>query len=293
MSTAFGVGTSFLIGSIVAAHFGWRAAFFVAGVPGMLLSLMVVTALREPRRGATEEGAATTGAVATAPTASETLRHISTNRPLICIAIAITLATLVWTGLWVWCSSILIRFHGFTLQEAGAAVAMAAIFQAAGSWLGGRFGDAGSKRFGTAGLGYVAAAAALCSVPFGFGFGFAASTPIALACMCATVLFFGAWQGPGFGMAMSVAHPRLRGSAASFIQLTCNLLGSGVGPFAMGVLSDAWDGDLRRALAMVLFANIGTALFFMLAAHFAKSAKGAGDSPDAAVGPSSASAMVH
>lgn len=277
MSTAFGVGASFLIGSIVATHFGWRAAFFVAGVPGILLSLLVVSALREPQRGATEEDAAARAAASDTPGALETLRHIGTNRPLICIAAAITLATLVWTGLWVWCSSLLIRFHGFTLQQAGTAVAAAAIFQATGSWLGGRFGDAGVRRFGVPGLGYVAAVAALVSVPFGFGFGFASSTPVALACMCATVLFFGAWQGPGFGMAMGVANPRMRGSAASFIQLSCNLFGAGVGPFAMGVLSDAWNGDLRRALAVVLFANLGTALFFLLAARFAKAAAAAGE----------------
>lgn len=273
MSTAFGVGASFLIGSMVAANYGWRAAFFVAGVPGMLLALLVITSLRDPQRGATEadpEAARLAGN----PTMRETVRHIVGNGPLVSIAVAITLATLVWTGLWVWCSSLLIRFHGFTLQQAGATVALAALFQAAGSWLGGRAGDMGARRHGAAGLGYVAATAALLSVPFGFGFGFAASTPIAIACMCATVLFFGAWQGPGFGMAMGVADPRMRGSAASFIQLSCNLFGAGVGPFAMGVLSDAWDGDLRRALAVVLFANIGTALFFLLAARLTKAERG-------------------
>ena len=51
-STAFGVSASFLIGSIVAAAHGWRAAFWVAGAPGLILAASILATLREPTRGA-------------------------------------------------------------------------------------------------------------------------------------------------------------------------------------------------------------------------------------------------
>ena len=48
-----------LVGSRVAAHYGWRAALYVAAVPGITLAVLAFTTLREPKRGATEPALAT------------------------------------------------------------------------------------------------------------------------------------------------------------------------------------------------------------------------------------------
>src|SRR5207249_4715061 len=48
-----GIALSYLVSSLVAHRYGWRAAFWVAGVPGLLLAGAALL-LREPKRGAAE-----------------------------------------------------------------------------------------------------------------------------------------------------------------------------------------------------------------------------------------------
>jgi predicted MFS family arabinose efflux permease len=47
LSTAIGISISFFAGGMIAAHFGWRAAFFIAGLPGILIAVVIATTLRE------------------------------------------------------------------------------------------------------------------------------------------------------------------------------------------------------------------------------------------------------
>ena len=155
MSTAFGVSASFLIGSLVASAHGWRTAFWVAGIPGLLLAAAIASTLREPARGVADSQGGSTGSIVIPPMFGA-LAQIRRDRALLHLTIAITLSALVFSSLWIWCGSILIRFHLFSLPEVGRLVAVAGLFQAAGSWLGGYIGQRAAKR-STANFGYVAA----------------------------------------------------------------------------------------------------------------------------------------
>ena len=53
MGLPIGVALSYLVSSQVAAKYGWRSAFFVAGIPGLLCALAALF-VREPARGASE-----------------------------------------------------------------------------------------------------------------------------------------------------------------------------------------------------------------------------------------------
>ena len=57
MGLPIGIALSYLVSSQVAAKYGWRPAFFVAGIPGLLCAL-AAPFLREPARGASEIHAA-------------------------------------------------------------------------------------------------------------------------------------------------------------------------------------------------------------------------------------------
>src|SRR5215472_15746975 len=61
MAIPVGSALGFIVGGQVSAHFGWRAAFFVAGIPGLLLAAAVLWLPDPPRgsrdaAGAVEEG---------------------------------------------------------------------------------------------------------------------------------------------------------------------------------------------------------------------------------------------
>src|SRR5438067_2104235 len=48
--------------AVMVANYGWRSAFFVAGIPGLLLALLLIFTVKEPRRGAFDEGPKPTAA---------------------------------------------------------------------------------------------------------------------------------------------------------------------------------------------------------------------------------------
>jgi predicted MFS family arabinose efflux permease len=269
-STAFGVSASFLIGSVVAAAYGWRAAFWVAGVPGLVLVGAILATLREPMRGATDTAGAPGRGRADTPSLLIALAHIRSDRALLHMTIAITVSAFVFASLWIWCSSILIRFHHFTLPEAGRVVALGGLFQAAGSWLGGVIAAQAGKK-SSANFGWVAAGSALLTVPFGVGFALSSTTLGAIIGICGMSLFNGGWQGPGFGLAVTIAPSRIRGVVMAFIQLFVNLVGVGIGPFLTGALSDSLGGALQLALALTFSLNLWAAAHYVLATRTVRS----------------------
>src|SRR5262249_7044705 len=98
-STAFGVSASFLIGSLVAAAYGWRAAFWVAGVPGLILAGAIWATLREPKRGATD--AQPSGSDLESSSLLSALVRVSGDRSLLHVTVAITVAAFVFASLWI------------------------------------------------------------------------------------------------------------------------------------------------------------------------------------------------
>src|SRR6478609_6470502 len=50
----FGILIGFLMGGYLNQHLGWRTAFFIVGVPGIIFSLLFYATVKEPRRGATD-----------------------------------------------------------------------------------------------------------------------------------------------------------------------------------------------------------------------------------------------
>lgn len=267
MSTAFGVSLSFLIGSLVAAAYGWRAAFWVAGIPGLILAAAIWVTLQEPVRGSADVVGGSTGP-SSAPSLLGALAHIRRDRALLHLTIAITVSGLVFAALWIWCGSILIRYHGFSLPEVGRLVAFGGLFQATGSWLGGFVAQRAARK-STANFGYVAATCAFMTVPFGIGFALSTSTLGALVGVCGMSLFNGGWSGPGFGLAVSVAPAHVRGVVLAFIQLFVNLIGTGLGPFITGAMSDSLHGGLQVAVALTFALNVWGAIHYLLATRAA------------------------
>lgn len=264
---ALGVSLSFLVGSAVAAAHGWRSAFWLAGGPGLVLAALLAIFVREPRRGSTEadDGAETEDV----PSLAQATTYVFRTPGLVHLTSAISLSAFVLTTLWVWTTSFMIRYHGLSLAQAGRLIAFAALFQAAGSWLGGVTAERAAGRSVSA-FGIVSAGSALAALPLGVGLTLADNVTASIACLCGMAFFSGAWTGPAFGLAMGLSKPRVRGVVGSFIQLFVNLVGAGVGPFVAGLLSDTLGGGLRSALTICFTVNLWAAFHYVAAARHAK-----------------------
>ena len=260
LSAAFGITASFLIGGLVAEHYGWRHAFQVAGAPGILVALLILATLVEPPRGQHEETAEREDAPASL---GGFFGHVAKTPNLLHLAAGMTLTSLTVTAMWLWSTSLLIRVHGVSLGHAGPIVAIGATASALGSVVAGWIADRLARR-DLRRLLIVPMLGTLLCVPFGIGFAYAPTLAVALACLFGTAFAMGAYLAPGYSFAMYLVPPGMRGVTSAGIQMLINLLGSGIGPVLTGLLSDRFGGghSLQPAIAITMCVNLWAAFHF-------------------------------
>jgi MFS family permease len=116
---ALGIMISFGIGGWIAAHYGWRAAFFAAALPGILLALVIQFTVREPPRGLSDGLSQDSEVVSL----GQTLRFVVSQRSLMHLLSAATLGNLVGAGGMAFFVSYMLRSHAMDLPAAGLTVA--------------------------------------------------------------------------------------------------------------------------------------------------------------------------
>ncbi len=271
------VGTviGFAIAAVVAQAWGWRAAFLIAGLPGLLLMLLVLTTVREPLRGSAEDHAKVPVKNETAPSFGETLRLIASQSAQRHAIAGIVLAMCVAAGLGAWQAPFLIRTFGVDLRAAGLSLAFAVATAGAagawfGGWLAGRMGQGDTARIPklTAFAIFMTIPAALCAI-------FAGSFAQAIAGFAVQNFFVAMTVSTGYGLCLSLSGPRTRGTTMALLQVLSNVVGYGVGPQIVGLLSDhlphaAHGGSLVYALALLNLISVWAVLHLLIAARWTR-----------------------
>jgi MFS family permease len=257
-----GVIVSFLAGGYIASNYGWRTVFFIYGAPGMLLAVAILWLIPEPPR------------VAIDPAERSGILHdamlLLRDARLRPVYIGAVLFSSVNAGIGAWLVSFLIRVHGFTLTQAGAAVALGlGVFGTAGSLALGVIADrAEARRRG--GLLFVIGLCALANGLAGMAAALAGSTVLIMVALSLWGITAIAYSGPSNAAIGEMAPPRLTGVGFSLFAVLCNLIGSGLGPLLAGRLSDAFlptmgSDSLRPALAIVALIQLPTAIAYFTA----------------------------
>jgi predicted MFS family arabinose efflux permease len=265
-----GMALGFMAGGLLAAHYGWRTALFVAAAPGALLAIVLLIMVREPHRGASED--LTAAAVGHPPSLMETLRFMKGQRALMHLMAASVLVTAASSAMMSWIGSLLIRIHGLALDQVGllTAVAMGG-FGAAGTLLFGRLADKLGAHDLSAQTRMMAVGAVLIGL-LGLVVSLASSiwtVAVALSLFSACVAGL---NGPTYALTQTLVRVRMRGTSMSVLLVALNLIGVGVGPTMVGVLSDAFGNvagqdAVRWAMASVLLFCIPSVLLFWRASR--------------------------
>lgn len=258
--TAIGAAAGLALGGWVGEAWGWRAAFFVIGLPGLLLSTLILSTLREPPRGYSDARAQAAEPVGILDVA----RVLFRSRTFPCIAFGVGTASICGYALAFWMPSFLIRSFGMTMGEAGWRVALAA---GLGGFLGGAFGgkvcDMLAPRDRRWWLWAPAFAFAI-NTPLMLWLFNAGSSLLALVLLAVVQFNYHFWGGSGHAMVQSLVGQRMRSVAASMFLLVINLVGLGLGPIVVGLISDA--ATARYGEESLRFALLVTAPIFLLAA---------------------------
>lgn len=262
-----GILFGFLIGGWINSEFGWRVAFFVVGVPGFLVALLVRFTIREPVRGGLEGRALELPA-----TFGETLRTLKGFGSFKLFAVAAGLNAFSSYGIGNFTPSFLIRSHGFSSLEVGTSLALiTGIGGALGTYMGGVLADrygAKDKRWYL----WISGIPAACSVPLMFTAVFIGDPRLALGFLFFATMLGAFYLGPTIAISHTLVSPSMRAMASAILFFILNLIGLGLGPLVVGMISDmlapAYGSEsLRYALGIVSFVNLISAAFFFLAAR--------------------------
>ncbi len=263
-----GILIGFLVGGWMNEYFGWRAAFMVVGIPGLLLALLVRTTLREPERGHSD--GRTAEAAAKPPSLSTAFRFMWRRRSLRHIVIGATLNSFVGYGAVAWVPAFLIRSFGMSTGDVGTALALIiGIAGGLGTFLGGYYADRLGQRDVRWNMWLVAACVGA-GVPFAFGVYLAPTAAWALAAFVVPAAVGSLFLGPSLALVQGLVPIRMRTVASAILLFILNIIGLGIGPQMIGVVSDALapsygQESLRYALLIVGLVNIWAAVHFFLA----------------------------
>ena len=229
-----GLGLSYAVGGAVAQAWGWRAAFFVAGLPGLVVGALCL-ALPEPARGTSEPHPIG------AQRRSESALALLTQTPtLLWIIVSGALHNFNMYALATFVPALLIRHHGLGVRQAGALSGlMFGVFGGIGLLVGGWVSDRAAARKEGGRL-LVSTWALALSVPLLVLFLVQPRGEIgrALAFVCPALLLMYLYYAPVYATIQDVVEPARRGLAMAVYFCAMYVMGASLGPVGTGLLSD-------------------------------------------------------
>ena len=281
MGTPLGGLVGLIMGGLVADAYGWRAAFLVAGVPGILFAVLSIFTLKEPRRQLARQAAQTTAAMASF---GDTMKVLATKPTFWFIAFAAAIKAFIGYGHAPFTASFFLRNHteaiagyadywggifGFKMGPIGflgiALGLIAGIGGATGAWLGGYLADRYGKNDLRAYM-VAPAVASLVTIPIYIAAVSVDNAGLGLLMLTLNALLGTVWYGPVYGTGQSIVAPHMRATTAAVLLFVINLIGLGLGPLAVGALSDYFNSGLGMGSAQgVRWALIVSTLFGLIA----------------------------
>ncbi len=245
---------SFVVGGWLSEIYGWRLVFFLAGIPGLLLALVVKLTVREPRlekKDARKAPRTSLRGVVVVMWRLRSLRHLS---------LGLILLYTIGLGLSPWYAAFMARSHGMGTAELGL-------------WLGLLFSVAGAV--GVLAGGYIAtrwfpsndraqmrlnAVVVASLILFFIAFLTAPQKYGALIALAPIQMAICFVLGPAYTLIQRLVADEIRATTMTMIMLFANIIGMGLGPQVVGILSDLFarhfehDGLRYAMLIMSLLA---------------------------------------
>jgi MFS family permease len=266
-----------MYGGGVAAAYGWRVAFFAVGLPGVVLALIMLFVVREPKRGALDEMALGAEAHAPAPPARQVIAEFLTNRTLLCVAIACGISAFAGYAMLLWNPPLLMRVKGATLKEVSAyygwVIGVTGVIGTfAAGWLADKLGQRDRRWYA-----WIPVIAFTLSLPALAGLIWAPTWQIALAFIAVPALLNNMYLAPALAVVQNAVPPGQRTMAGAILLFVLNLIGLGGGPIFLGRVSDMAKPRFGDHSLPVGYAALAPVIVIAIIAHLAAAASIARD----------------
>jgi predicted MFS family arabinose efflux permease len=260
LGIGLGILAGFPLGGYVYELYGWRAAFFVAGAPGLVLALVVWLTVREPERGQSEARVDTAR-----PSIRQTFAFMLSQPAFLWLLAGCMMICVSANAFLAWTSPLLIRTYSAGVGEVSLALGL----------LVGGLGGLGAVLIGLVcdrlsrkdlrWRPWIILASAIVALPFAWGFLNAGSLQNAYLFNIVPSFIGLIYASIAYTAAQELVGVKMRAVASAFTLFCLTLLGIGGGPTLVGFLSSAFAADgpavsLRRALEFMLLFNVGSVL---------------------------------
>jgi predicted MFS family arabinose efflux permease len=279
MGTLFGLGA----GAWIAHQYGWRTAFIVMAVPGILAALLLRWTCVEPLRGTWDapEAQQAESAQPKQPL-REILLEVWRTPGFAWIAVAGMLFGLAGYGLGIWGTAFLVRTHGLNLRDAGILVGLTGgVAAVIGALLSGWLTDKLVARDPRWQMGVPIVGTAI-AIPLGMAYLLwpagdvwqigTLKVPVAMGFSLLFSVFAVWWTAPSYAAITTLVGASRRATSVAVYNLGLTVCGIGLGPFSVGVLSDLLTPAygplaLRWALVIVMGGFVLAMVALILAAR--------------------------
>ena len=256
LAVPLGAALGFALGGIIAAKLGWRSAFFITGIPGFFLALLLFF-IPEPKRGQSEEGGEVKEKIS--------FKHLWTlfsNREYLFVNLGYIFYTFAMGAFSFWGPAFLSRVHGMDIADAslflGPTLVIGGIL---GTIVGGYFANKWRK---TSASGYskLLLISVLIAVPFSFVSFLTENTLLSMVCIAISLIFLFQSTGPINTVIVESVAPNMRASAMAICIFMIHAFGDLWSPELVGRVSDYFDENLRIGMLILPGAFLLAGLFW-------------------------------
>jgi MFS family permease len=262
-------------GAWIGQEYGWRNAFLVVTIPGLLLALLAWVLIAEPPRGRYDRESS-----AGVPAVGDVVRRLLGLASARHLLAGSTLASMVGFGLNSFVAFLLVRKFEMSLAQAGLFAGLLASLPGAISVvLGGRLADwFGERR--PAAYAQVPGLCLLVAAPIYVVAITRDDVTLLLALVFVAALFQYTYLGVTFGVFQNLFHSRMRATGSALLNGIYGLIGQGLGPLLVGWLSDRLTPRFGAGDGLAYAMAIAAVIYLWAAAHYLLAARHVG--PDLA-----------
>ena len=235
-STGISIGIlfGFLFGGWLNEFFGWRVAFFVVGVPGVLIAIVLKLTVPEPIRGLTENRASG----GDNPSMLTVFKLLLSRPSFMLMALGAAMNAFAGYSSSNWIASFMIRTHQMPTGELGTWLALIiGVGGAIGVFSSGVLADKLGKRDKRWYM-WVAVCACVISIPFQISLFLVDSPYTALLLLIVPAILSNAYLGATIACVHSMVGLKMRAVSSALLFFILNMIGLGLGPTSIGLLSD-------------------------------------------------------
>jgi len=239
-----GAALGFILGGIIGGWFGWRGAFMIVGVPGILVAL-VIYGLKDPTRGAKDDPEVAGGHRARPPGLAQSIAMLA--RPRYALAVlGYAMQTAGFGALGMWAPKFLETVHGMDRATASTGFGIVIVITGlSGTLAGGFLSDRLFRRTPRAHL-LVAGVTTLLAAPFVAAAGSVSGDAAVWTCIALGSLLLVMSVGPVNSHLVNLLGARERATGMALAILVLHLLGDVPSVPLVGAVADSrgWPAAL-------------------------------------------------